>query len=166
MNLDEVKFCAHCGSPVQPAMHFGRLRPACPACGWIHFSDPKVAVVVLIMQQDNVLLARRVNDPFRGSWTLPGGFVDAGEDPRRAAERECAEETGLKVRVTQLIDVISGQEHPRGAHILIVYRGELLSGELLAGDDADGVEFFSLDSLPPLAFQSTAQILELIKRRA
>jgi 8-oxo-dGTP diphosphatase len=166
MNLDEVKFCTRCGSPVQPAMHFGRLRPACPACGWIYFTDPKVAVAVLIVQQGKVLLARRVNDPFRGDWTLPGGFVDAGEDPRRAAERECEEETGLKVHVTRLLDVIPGQEHPRGAHILIVYQGELLSGKLLAGDDADGVEFFGLEQLPRLAFQSTAQILELLKRES
>jgi ADP-ribose pyrophosphatase YjhB (NUDIX family) len=162
MNPDQVNFCPRCGSPLQKKEYFGRLRPACPECQWVYFADPKVAVAVLILQQDRVLLARRVNDPFRGDWTLPGGFVDAGEDPARAAERECLEETGLTVQVTRLVDVIAGQEHPRGAHILIVYQGNLISGNLQAGDDADGVAFYKLDQLPRLAFQSTTQILASI----
>lgn len=163
MNLDQVKFCSRCGTPLEISENFGRLRPACPACHWVYFADPKVAVTVLIMREGEVLLARRVNDPFRGDWTLPGGFVDAGEDPAQAAERECLEETGLTVHVTRLLDVIAGQEHPRGAHILIVYQGEFVSGSLQAGDDADGVAFFKLDQLPSLAFRSTAQILASIQ---
>ena len=159
MHLDEVNFCPRCGSPLQLEEHFGKLRPSCPACRWIYFSDPKVAVALLVVDQGRVLLARRANDPFRGDWTLPGGFVDAGEDPARAAERECLEETGLAVRVTRLLDVIAGQEHPRGAHILIVYQGELISGSIQAADDALEVAFFGLDQLPKLAFRSTSQIL-------
>jgi ADP-ribose pyrophosphatase YjhB (NUDIX family) len=159
MDLDQVNFCPRCGTPLQQNELFGRLRPACPACRWIYFADPKVAVVVVVLQQGEVLLARRVNDPFRGDWTLPGGFVDAGEDPARAAERECLEETGMTVQVQRLLDVIAGQEHPRGAHILIVYQAELVSGDLHAGDDADRVAFFKLEQLPNLAFRSTAQIL-------
>ena len=57
---------------------------------------PKVAAGVVLIDADRVLLVRRVNEPYRGRWTLPAGFVDAGEDPRRAAERECLEETGLQ----------------------------------------------------------------------
>ncbi|MDO9349470.1 MAG: NUDIX domain-containing protein, partial [Anaerolineales bacterium] len=81
-------------------------------------------------------------------------------DPARAAERECLEETGLSVRVTGVMDVIAGLEHPRGANILIVYRGEVLSGQLAAHDDADQAAFFPLDNLPPLAFEATQHILE------
>jgi ADP-ribose pyrophosphatase YjhB (NUDIX family) len=86
--------------------------------------------------------------------------VDAGEDPARAAERECLEETGLYVHVVSLLDVIYGQEHPRGAHILIAYRGEILSGELHPGDDVDQVAFYSRRELPPLAFSSTQKLLQ------
>jgi ADP-ribose pyrophosphatase YjhB (NUDIX family) len=128
----------------------------------VFFPDPKVAVVSLVFRNGQVLLARRVNTPQQGFWTLPGGFVDAGEDPARAAERECLEETGLTVQVTELVDVLFGQEHPRGAHILIVYRAEILSGEAQPGDDADRVGFFELNDLPPLAFLSTQQILNQI----
>jgi ADP-ribose pyrophosphatase YjhB (NUDIX family) len=114
----------------------------------------------LIEGTEGVLLVRRANDPQRGLWTLPAGFVDAGEDPVVAAERECLEETGLQVRVTGLLDVLSGQEHPRGAHIVIFYRGEILGGNLLPGDDVDRVAFFERNALPPLAFNTTVRILQ------
>jgi ADP-ribose pyrophosphatase YjhB (NUDIX family) len=61
--------------------------------------------------------------------------------------------------VTGLVDVISGQEHPRGAHIVIIYQAKILSGSLQAGDDVDQTAFFSRDQLPPLAFKSTRLIL-------
>jgi ADP-ribose pyrophosphatase YjhB (NUDIX family) len=141
-------------------MRFGMLRSVCPACGWIHFIDPKVAAAVLIEKDGRVLLVRRVNEPFRGQWTLPAGFINGGEDPAEAAVRECLEETGLNVRVTRVLDLIPGKEHPRGADFIIVYHAEVLSGELKADDDADAVEWFSRDQLPPLAFRATQKVLQ------
>jgi ADP-ribose pyrophosphatase YjhB (NUDIX family) len=88
-------------------------------------------------------------------WSFPAGFVDAGEDPMRAAERECLEETGLVVQATSLLDVIAGREHERGADIVIVYTAQVTGGDLCAGDDADRVDYFPRGSLPPLAFQAT-----------
>ena len=125
----------------------------------MYFADPKVAAAVLIEQDHHVLLVRRVNEPFRGLWTLPAGFVDAGEDPARAAERECLEETSLTVRVTQVVDVIAGREHPRGADFVIVYAAQYISGTPQAKDDADQVGWFERSDLPPLAFHATQKIL-------
>ncbi len=154
-----VNFCLRCGTALEHAARFGAIRPFCPKCGWVYFPDPKVAAAALIEQNGCILMVRRANDPQRGLWTLPAGFIDAGEDPAEAVERECMEETGFQVRVTGLLDVIGGQEHPRGAHILIVYRAEVLSGEMRAGDDADQICFFSREKLPPLAFSTTQKIL-------
>jgi len=109
----EINFCPRCGSGVRLQEKFGKLRAVCPNCGWIHFADPKVAAAVLLKQAGRVLLVRRVNEPFRGLWTLPAGFIDAGEDPAQAAERECLEETSLTVHATRVVDVIAGREHPR-----------------------------------------------------
>jgi 8-oxo-dGTP diphosphatase len=156
---ENINFCICCGTKLVLEDKFGGIRPTCPKCGWIFFPDPKVAAAGLICDGGNVLLARRRHDPQRGLWTLPAGFVDAGEDPRETVRRECLEETGLNVRIVSLFDVIPGLEHPRGAHILIVYRAEIVSGELAASDDADQVGFFPLDNLPPLAFSTTTQIL-------
>ena len=60
--------------------------------------------------------------------------------------------------------MLSGQEHPRGADILIVYSGEICHGMIQPGDDADLADFFSMDELPPLAFQSTQQIIDRISK--
>lgn len=148
-----------CGAELVEQHLFGQLRPVCPSCGWIFFADPKVAAAVIVEQDGQILLTRRVNEPYQGLWTIPAGFVNAQEDPARAAERECLEETGLVIEVTALVDVIGGREHSRGADIVIVYRGRITGGSLQAGDDADRAEFFAYDSLPPLAFQATRKAL-------
>lgn len=159
MIQDTINFCSRCGAAVIQAERFGRVRPVCPACGWIYFADPKVAVAILVQKDSQVLLVRRANDPQRGLWTLPAGFVDAGEDPVQAAEREALEETGLHVHIGELLDVMYGQEHPHGAHIILFYRGEIITGIMHAQDDVDRVAFFMLDRLPPLAFSTTQRLL-------
>lgn len=155
----DFKFCPRCAAPLSYEEKFGTVRPVCPQCGWIHFIDPKVAAAVLLEHEGTVLLVRRVNEPFRGLWTLPAGFVNGGEDPAEAAVRECLEETGLSVRVRRVFDIVAGKEHPRGADFVIVYQVELLGGELRPDDDADAVEWFSLSALPPLAFRATQKVL-------
>ena len=108
----------------------------------MHFADPKVAAGILVEQDGKVLLVRRVNEPFKGLWTLPAGFVDADEDPARAAERECLEETGLSVQVSGILDIRWGREHQRGADFVIFYRGQVTGGALQPGDDADEAAWF------------------------
>ncbi len=155
-----IKFCPRCGTELTERLHTGKVRPACSKCGWVYFPDPKVAVAVLIRKNDQVLFVQRRYDPQKGYWTLPSGFVDAGEDPIVAVQRECLEETGLVISEIHLLNVIFGQEHPRGAHILIVYQAQIQSGELKPGDDARQVAYFPIHQLPPLAFASTNQILD------
>ncbi len=154
-----VKYCPRCGAQVVYQEKYGKVRPVCPQCDWIHFQDPKVAAAVLIEEDGRVLLVRRANEPFRGLWTLPAGFINGGEDPAEAAERECLEETGLSVRVKRVLDVISGREHERGADFIIVYLAEVISGELVPADDADAAEWFARNALPPLAFKATQKVL-------
>ncbi len=158
---NELRYCPRCGTRLARREAFGHERGVCPKCAWVHFEDPKVAAAILLHRADGgVLLVRRVNEPYRGAWSLPAGFVDAREDPARAAERECWEETGLTVRALRVLDVIAGREHPRGADFVIIYDGEIVSGEIVAGDDADAVEWFTPERLPPLAFRATAAVLK------
>jgi 8-oxo-dGTP diphosphatase len=160
MTDSDFNYCPRCGSAVHHEARFGKVRPVCPQCGWIHFVDPKVAAAVLIEQDGRVLLVRRANEPFRGLWTLPAGFINGGEDPTEAAARECLEETGLNVRVIRVLDIIPGKEHPRGADFIIVYQAEVIGGELKPDDDADAVEWFGRGNLPALAFRATQKVLE------
>ena len=100
-----ITFCPRCATRVEARPFEGKLRPTCPACGYIAFADPKVAACVLITRAESLLLIRRAIDPGRGLWCFPGGYVDFGEDPQLAALRECREETGLNVAGLTLLDV-------------------------------------------------------------
>lgn len=160
---ETINFCPYCGSKIEEKEVYGKLRAACPSCGWVHFEDPKVAAAVLVMDNGSVLLAKRIFNPSKGDWTLPAGFVDAHEGPEEAAIRECMEETGLEVEIVRLVDIISGREHERGADMVIVYEARITGGNLTAGDDADEVAFFPLNNLPSLAFQATKKILKSLK---
>ncbi|HEX7394236.1 MAG TPA: NUDIX hydrolase [Anaerolineaceae bacterium] len=159
MSGRKIRFCPYCGASIETRLFFGQERPVCTACGWIHFEDPKVAAAVLVERDGQVLLTQRAGEPFQGLWALPAGFVDAREDPARAAERECLEETGLVVHVTGLLELITGREHENGADLLLLYRAELVGGELQSGDDARDAAFFSRTNLPPLAFRATKKAL-------
>lgn len=147
--METHRFCPLCGGRLTDA----RRAQVCTACGTPHHRDPKVGVGVVVRDdRGRLLLVRRGNDPERGRWALPAGFVDVGEDPREAAARECREETGLEVEVGALVGL-----HPAGSgtSFFLSFAATVTGGELAAGDDAEDVGWFAADALPPLAFAST-----------
>ena len=151
---DEVRFCPACGGAVPGG---DGPQPVCPACGRVHYRDPKVGVGVVVHDADGrLLLVRRAVPPAKGLWALPAGFVDAGEDPRVAAAREAREETGLEVEVGSVVDVYpTGLGRRGGASFFLAFRATVRGGSLRAGDDASDVGFFPPGDLPELAFEST-----------
>ncbi|MDX1416209.1 MAG: NUDIX hydrolase [Candidatus Promineifilaceae bacterium] len=159
----EIAFCPKCGGALITRMVTDKPRRACPECGYIHFTDPKVGVGVLLVQDRKILLVRRRMDPERGKWSIPAGFLDRGENPQETAVREAFEETGLEVVIEDLVDVYYNPPPQDGASIFILYRANLLGGEMQAGDDADAVGFFGLDELPELAFASTQDAINQIR---
>lgn len=159
-----VAFCPRCGSPMMTETVIDRPRRVCPACRYIHFTDPKVGVGVLVVDDGRVLLVRRGVMPEKGKWSLPAGFLDQGEDPRETAAREVLEETGLQVEIEGVLDVFHNPPGQGGASVFILYRGKVVGGRLQAGDDADEVGTFAPDELPELAFASTRRALDLLRR--
>ena len=162
---EEIKFCSRCGSLMTTRQVGDKPRRACTSCDFIHFTDPKVGVGVVVMQEGKLLLVRRRMNPERGKWSLPAGFIDYGEDPKDVAEREALEETNLNVSVEKLIDVYHNPTPQGGASVFILYEAKLLGGIPQAGDDADDVGFFALDNLPEIAFASTRDIIQRLKKR-
>ncbi len=155
------RYCPYCGAEMETRQVMGRRRGVCPACGFIHFLDPKVGAGVLVEDQGKVLLVRRAVVPAKGKWCLPSGFVEYDEDPRRAAQRECREETGLEVDVLGLLDVLPYNADSRGPGIIIFYQARITGGRLKPGDDADAACFFGPDELPDqIAFRSNSLVLE------
>ncbi len=158
------RFCPHCGESLELREAHGALRPVCPACGFIHFRDPKVAVIALVAASDRVLLIRRGVEPERGKWALPGGFMDAGEMPEEALVRELVEETGLNVHIDRFLGVFPMAPLARsGGGIVLAYLASLddeLARMLCVQDDALEAGWFAPDDLPaPLAFDSTFALL-------
>ena len=154
-----VQFCARCGSAMVTRHVGGVARRHCTTCAHVHYVDPKVAVGVAVFRNDRLLLVRRVMEPGRGRWSLPGGFLDLGEEPRAAAAREAAEEASVQVQVMELLDVFANPPEEGGA-VFVLYAAQWVSGEPRPGDDADDAGFFGRGELPPLAFRSTAHVVE------
>jgi len=123
---------------------------------------PSIAVDGVLIKEDKILLIRRKNEPFKGKWALPGGFVEYGETVEEAVLREFEEEVGLKARIKKLLGVYSKPDRdPRGHVISIVFLLDA-EGEAKAGDDAADARFFPLDNLPPLAFDHEEIIRDAI----
>jgi len=139
-----------------------RPRRVCTGCGFIHFTDPKVGVGVMVVLDGRILLVRRRMNPERGKWSIPAGFLDHGENPELTAVREVKEETNLDVVITGLVDLFYNPPAEGGATLFVLYRAELRGGEIRAGDDADDARFFVLDGLPELAFTSTREAITLL----
>lgn len=118
-----------------------------------------------------LLLVERGNEPFKGQWALPGGFVNIDEELEDAVARELAEETGLTgVGLKQIRTFGKCGRDPRGRVITVTYMGILAEGsiEVAAGDDAAKAEWFDIEQLPKdLAFdhnEVTKFVIERFKR--
>ena len=113
---------------------------------------PLLAVDAVILFAGGIVLIKRDNPPFAGSYALPGGFVEVGETVEAAAVREAREETGLIIELLGLVGIYSNPARDPRGHVVsaaFLARGR---GELMAGSDARSAQVFPLQSLPPLAF--------------
>jgi ADP-ribose pyrophosphatase YjhB (NUDIX family) len=156
----EMNFCPRCAHALEDRFAYGRTRRVCPECGFIFFRDPKVAAGVLVERDGKVLLVKRGVDPNKGDWAFPAGFVEIDEGPIQGALRELTEETGFIGKITGLLGAFHNRSDPRGPIVIILYRAQIVGGELHPADDAEEVKFFARDELPKnIAFASTRRAL-------
>lgn len=94
-----------------------------------------------------LLLVLRRNPPSAGTWSLPGGRVEAGEDDAGAVVREVAEETGLEVRPGGLVGTVERPAPSGGVFVIQDLRCEVAGGRLRAGDDAADARWFTAADL-------------------
>jgi 8-oxo-dGTP diphosphatase len=119
--------------------------------------------------RDGVLLVQRGGDPYRGSWVLPGGFVEYGEDLPAAVAREVAEETGLDgLPFHQFRAYGDPRRDPRGHTVSVVFVAELAgpAPPVRGGDDAAAADWFPLDALPELGFDHRRILADVLAARA
>jgi 8-oxo-dGTP diphosphatase len=145
-----VSFCSSCGARLTAAPPV-----RCSECGVEHWRNPKPCANALVVDDGRVLLARRAHAPWAGQWAGPGGFVEAGEHPIAAAEREVFEEVGLQVEVTAYlgtwVEHYADAPAPDDEIINVAYYLARLEGPGdITVDPAEVAEvgWFSFDKLP------------------
>ena len=129
---------------------------------------PMVGVGGVIIVEGRALLIRRGSEPLLGEWSIPGGMLELGETLEEGVARELLEETGLTVRVIELIEVFDRiyaestaganeeKKGPRFHYVIVDYLCERLGGDAVAGSDVTELVFASEDELHKYKLTETA----------
>jgi 8-oxo-dGTP diphosphatase len=128
---------------------------------------PLVGVGGVVIADGRVLLIRRAGPPLQGEWSIPGGLLELGESLDQGVRRELAEETGLEVRVLDLIEVferVFPDDNGRTKYhfVILDYLCEAVSGEASAASDVTDVAWAQEDELGSYSLTPTAT--RVIKR--
>jgi 8-oxo-dGTP diphosphatase len=122
---------------------------------------PVVGVGGVVISAGRVLLVRRGAPPLAGEWSIPGGMLEAGETLFEGVRRELAEETGLQVRVVEMIEVferisLDAAGKPKYHFVVLDYLCELERGEARAGSDVTAVAWAARPDLEKYSLTDTA----------
>lgn len=161
----EYRYCPRCAAELELRRSTGPDpdRRACPRCGFVHYDNPLPTVQAWIERDDGMFLAlRRGNEPLRGEWNLPGGFVESGEGGPDAIAREVREETGLEIEEVEVIGIFPsayGNDADARAIFDVAYLCRLAGGELVVSDESSEAAWFGLDDFPVPAFAGERRAL-------
>ncbi|MCL4419771.1 NUDIX domain-containing protein [Patescibacteria group bacterium] len=158
------KYCPQCRETIKNINRKDTMQ-YCTSCGWkFYFSTPQTAAVIVENEKQEILLVQRKNDPLKGKWSLPAGFVKYGEHPVSAALRELKEETRLSADYDYIVGQYIADDHPLTFSLLTVIKAKNIKGTPAPNDDAQAIPFFSATALPDMAFKSHVGALKLLRR--
>ena len=157
-----MNFCSNCGSAVESAVPPGDDRPrfVCPACGMIHYQNPKLVVGCIPVWKTRVLLCQRAIKPCYGLWTLPAGYLENGESVAEGAIREAREEARASLSDLEpyaLYNICHINQ------VYLFFRAKLLDLKFRPGRESQEVRLFEQSEIPwdKIAFRA----VELTLRR-
>jgi len=129
---------------------------------------PVVGVGGVVIENGRTLLIKRGSEPLLGQWSIPGGTLELGESLQEGVARELLEETGLEVRVLDMIEVFDRiflepqdsdpgkQPRPRYHYVIVDYLCERLAGEAQAGSDVTDIAYATEGELEKFHMTQTA----------
>ena len=159
-----MKFCSECGSELEPQQVSGKKQPIylCPNCQCCFANHPKIVAACFVNCGDKLLWMKRGNEPRRGYWAIPAGYMEEGETVKEAAARELFEETGLKLDPSQL-KLYSMGTISFISEVYIAFRATIDKEFCECGEESLDVQFFSRDELPwdQIAFPQANNYIEV-----
>ena len=156
-----MNFCSQCGARVEFRVPEGDslCRHVCPACGAIHYQNPKMVVGCIPEWEDKILLCKRAIEPKYGLWTLPAGFMENGETTLEGAARETWEEAGARIAVGKLYTLYN---LPHINQVYFMFRARLLDLDFAPGTESLETRLFSEAEIPwdEIAFKTVHATLK------
>jgi ADP-ribose pyrophosphatase YjhB (NUDIX family) len=156
-----MKFCSECGSDkLRMTMPYGDigLRHVCASCGAIHYSRHSMVAACVATWNDRILLCQRAIEPYRGMWTIPGGYVEIGETLQEAAMREAREEAHAETTDLRLLAIYN---LPMFSEVYALFTARLVHPEVSAGEESLQVKLVAPEEIDwqSLAFPMVREAL-------
>lgn len=145
------RFCPRCGAALKIAKSDGHPNLVCTRRDFVFYQNPHTAVSALVFDARNrVLLVKRRDEPKKGTWDVPGGFVSWGENPETGIIREMREELRARFKPQRLLGIYPDWYDFRGLRYSVynVYYLGTLTGHPRAASDVAGIRWFPLNRLP------------------
>ncbi|MGD9948094.1 MAG: NUDIX domain-containing protein [Desulfobulbus sp.] len=164
-NNRRIRYCPNCGQsfPATKLQPFERQH--CSHCGFVHHLNPAPGITTILHSIDGkVLIGRRAEKGRYGNlWCLPGGYIESEESFIEAAHREVMEETGLKVCIEGVINVVSNHLDDLHHTLVIVLLGTVVGGRQTAGDDLVALRWINREEHLQIAyaFEADQRIIDV-----
>lgn len=164
------RYCPRCATELElrPSAGPDPDRLTCPNCGFVHYENPTPTVQAWIDRDGSYLALRRDEEPLKGKWNMPGGFVEVGERGEEAIIREVREETGLEVEVIELIGIFdstygSGEDAKPIFDVAFHCRITGEAAELDVSEESSEARWFPLAEFPEPAFAGEQKALARLR---
>ena len=122
---------------------------------------PVIGVGGVVISDGRAMIVKRGSPPLEGQWSIPGGMLESGETLLLGVRRELLEETGVDVKVLELIEVferihLDGDGKARYHYVVLDYLCEAVRGEARAGSDVTDVAWASPEELAQYGLTETS----------
>ena len=163
----KFRFCPLCSDELIPlASGPDRGRMGCRREHFVHYENPAVTAFALVERDGRYLVLERGQEPYRGRWELPGGFVEAGESPAESVRREIFEETGLRVDTPSIIGAYTSRYGDDGKWTVdVAFHCQASHGDLSLSAESSDAAWVTIEQMPPLAFAGERSAFEEFKQK-
>ena len=157
------KYCPYC----KGKLSYSGDNYQCLSCKRKVFTRSYPGVSVLLIKGGKVLIAKRAREPKKGRWDSIGGFLNEGEAPPAAAARETKEETGLDIKLGNLLGIYTDSYEYEGIvyeTLNLYYLAEIKGGEMKAEDDVSELAWFPINKVPKMSFKSANEAIKDLQK--